>query len=61
MDYEYFIGMLKNYETARVRAFRGEKNSTIERVPNAFALMLPEMISILDRNLDHRFGQFQTS
>jgi len=51
MEYDYFIGMIKHYETSRVKAFRGQAQSASHAIPNAFGLLLDEVVQILHRNL----------
>jgi hypothetical protein len=52
MHYDYFIGMIKNHETDRVKAYCGRSQSTLERIPSGFGLLLPEIITILNNNID---------
>lgn len=50
MNYDYFIGMVKHHETNRIRAYRGTQQTSPEHVPAAFALLMPEIISIINFN-----------
>ncbi|MEM1244230.1 MAG: hypothetical protein AAGG80_05355 [Pseudomonadota bacterium] len=52
MDYDYFIGMIQNYETDRIKAFRGDTHTAFERIPNAFVLLIPEIINLLSKNIN---------
>lgn len=52
MKYDYLIGMVKQHETSRIRAFNGPQQTNLESVPDAFALLIPEIIRILNRNLN---------
>lgn len=44
--------MVKHHETRRIRAFRGEQQGSPEHIPSAFALLMPEVISALNDNLE---------
>jgi hypothetical protein len=56
MRYDYFIGMVKHHETKHIRAYTGEQQTNPEHVPTAFALLMPEIISILNENFDDVCG-----
>jgi hypothetical protein len=51
MDYHYFINRIKHHETDRIRAFRGARRTKPEQIPDAFALLMPEIIKILQLNI----------
>lgn len=52
MEYNYFIGMIRQYETARILAYRGQHYRVTNDIPEAFGLLIPEIINILEKNLD---------
>lgn len=52
MTYDYFIGMVKHHQNTRIRAFSGVQQTNPEHVPAAFALLMPEIFSILNEHLD---------
>lgn len=56
MKYDYFIGMLKYHQTTRIRAFNGPQQTNPEHVPDAFALLIPDIISILTENFNEFCG-----
>lgn len=51
MKYDYFIGMVKHHQTTRIRAFSGLQQTNPEHVPAAFALLMPEIFSILNEHI----------
>lgn len=52
MNYSYFIAMVKHHETQHIRAYTGEQKTNPEHVPAAFALLMPEIISIFNDNFN---------
>ncbi len=52
MRYDYFIGMVRNHETSRIRSFSGSQQTNPEHIPAAFALLMPEVIAILKENFN---------
>ncbi len=51
MDYDYFIGMVRLYETERIKAFRGKHPNAIAKIPAAFALLVNDVINIIEKNI----------
>lgn len=52
MRYGYFTEVIKNLETRRIRAFIGPQQSSPEHISSAFMVLMPEIFSILNENLD---------
>lgn len=52
MTYDYFIKMVKHHQTDRIRAFSGSQQANPEHVPTAFVLLMPEIIAVLNENLE---------
>lgn len=53
MHYDYFISIVKQYETDRVKAFVGDRCGSTARIPKPFALLMQDIIEILNNNLSH--------
>lgn len=51
MHYDYFIGMISQYETDRVKAYRGASYRVANTIPDAFGLLVPDIIQILQHNI----------
>jgi len=51
MHYDYFIGMISQYETDRIKAYRGHSYRVTNTIPDAFGLLVPDIIQTLDSNI----------
>lgn len=51
MKYDYFMGMVKQYETDRIKAFPGKSATATEHIPSPFALLMQNVINILNENI----------
>lgn len=52
MHYDYFIGMIKAYETDKITAFQSQKYNTSNAIPDAFALLIPDVVNLLSKHID---------